>query len=701
VKKSENDFSKSQRKKLQQNVNASVVCETCKRDTESAASITKPVSIMAQTAKSIAQITAQKVASEEELVGNDPSLQYYKHPMKAPIVKTFKTFFKDQLIHNDCKSADIFYNRKKDGWRTASKLPVRSEIVVSSVTQQKQYHTKIGLFSPGSHTVLECLASPIHHAAINNVLVEIKASLERVGLYGYHESIGDNLQEIEQTRACIKYLMISVQRHTQSVQLTFVTQSPRTSRVINALLKDLVDDLVRSTSSASAQVPLHSIWVNHHYASKHCNTVTGRDADDWRLLYSAEEDSAGNVIEFLDDYDANGNLLAMMQDQAATHESEKSSNKTESMKGEGNVEIPTSSVIPVAKVPLYFPPNVFRQANLGVFRTIVYDIRYWLQNALQELRLANIDCLELYGGVGTIGLHCLDLVRRLVCSDENPNNEACFHRSVAAIRKEISSELAKKATYLTGKSADLAKRGLIHQNFDVLIVDPPRKGLEPEVMEQLLMDDSAVADAMDERKRKVSSAAPKNTKKIFSDEDDNTTNGDRDTATSSSATEEAAQPRTLKRLVYVSCGFEAFQRDCQMLTGDETVRRAYIVSQTTSYPTMVSSAFVPGMGGTVHTHYHHVPTTSASDEPKKKKRKTSSQPQETSAPSEMLVSQLLRNQGIDPHQVLAEDASDPSAAVTIPPRKLGKWRLVYAKGYLMFPGANHIETLAIFDRVNP
>ena len=40
--------------------------------------------------------------------------------------------------------------------------------------------------------------------------------------------------------------------------------------------------------------------------------------------------------------------------------------------------------------------------------------------------------LELYGGVGTIGLNVCDLLYSLVSSDENPHKKECFERSIIA-----------------------------------------------------------------------------------------------------------------------------------------------------------------------------------------------------------------------------------------------------------------------------
>ena len=48
-------------------------------------------------------------------------------------------------------------------------------------------------------------------------------------------------------------------------------------------------------------------------------------------------------------------------------------------------------------------------------------------------------CTELYGGVGTIGLNCLDLFSSLNCSDENPYNKLCFEATCGKMKEGMGS----------------------------------------------------------------------------------------------------------------------------------------------------------------------------------------------------------------------------------------------------------------------
>jgi tRNA/tmRNA/rRNA uracil-C5-methylase (TrmA/RlmC/RlmD family) len=114
--------------------------------------------------------------------------------------------------------------------------------------------------------------------------------------------------------------------------------------------------------------------------------------------------------------------------------------------------------------------------------------------------------VELYGGVGTIGLHVVDLVSSLVSSDENPFNEACFNESALELPKDI----AQRVSYKPMNATDMIQSRALDR-ADVIIVDPPRKGLDDTVLRTLCTEASPLL------------------------------------------------------LVYVSCGFDAFQRDCNAL----------------------------------------------------------------------------------------------------------------------------------------
>lgn len=115
--------------------------------------------------------------------------------------------------------------------------------------------------------------------------------------------------------------------------------------------------------------------------------------------------------------------------------------------------------------PLCFHPGCFAQANLNLFERILSD--------LLERILPGKNVIELYGGVGTIGLVALKKSRSLLCVESNPLCEECFLKSA----KNHSAE------YIRGDAKALTEH---LDGQEVLIVDPPRKGIDATLMKKIL-----------------------------------------------------------------------------------------------------------------------------------------------------------------------------------------------------------------------
>lgn len=156
---------------------------------------------------------------------------------------------------------------------------------------------------------------------------------------------------------------------------------------------------------------------------------------------------------------------------------------------------------------------MFGQANIDAFTNIVATIRQYIQAYNKKKDCDKLPtCVELYGGVGTIGLNLCDLFSKFVSSDENPYNKRCFEKTCSS----LSETLSKKCTYISKNATNVIKEAnVLSKECEIIIVDPPRKGLDPYVTESFI-------DA--------------------STKDDGP-----------------------KLLVYVSCGFDAFTRDCNAL----------------------------------------------------------------------------------------------------------------------------------------
>lgn len=143
----------------------------------------------------------------------------------------------------------------------------------------------------------------------------------------------------------------------------------------------------------------------------------------------------------------------------------------------------------------YSPAFTFEQAieQLGISQisqklknlTILYGIRSFFQNNIPMFELALEDIqkqingsnivLELYSGVGSIGLYLSQFVEKVLGVESN--EEAVKFAKKNAILNQINNFdiincIAEKFSY--------------DQDFDTIIVDPPRSGLHPSVIKMIL-----------------------------------------------------------------------------------------------------------------------------------------------------------------------------------------------------------------------
>jgi 23S rRNA (uracil1939-C5)-methyltransferase len=126
----------------------------------------------------------------------------------------------------------------------------------------------------------------------------------------------------------------------------------------------------------------------------------------------------------------------------------------------------------------YFQPQIFRQANLDEFeRGIIPKV---LQNIPRDSVVA-----ELYSGLGTIGLNAAKISKEVFCSDNNEFVDEVFDKCADS----LSEELKEKVFFECMSAEDAVSQGQCDE-AEVLIVDPPRKGLDSAVLD-LLVDKHA------------------------------------------------------------------------------------------------------------------------------------------------------------------------------------------------------------------
>lgn len=449
----------------------------------------------------------------------DPSLQYIKNPINTPLMKECKNYFT-----KICKADFRIYIGSFTGWRTVAKLAVRrSNLHFTNLNKDSKIcPIMIGLFEPGSHKVIKNTGhSTAHHPSINDVVSIVEEVSCVVPITAYDECSGEGL---------LRYLLFGVQRAAATVQLTLVVnmsaeQYHNSSCGVGSDDGTMVHTLINALKSVPKADIFHSIWLHFHQASKHNNAICGRDDDSWHLVYGKHA-----IEETLDI---------------------------------SPPSVDTACASPCPRPVLRFPPMVFRQANLDSFTNIIKSIRNWI--------IPGSSCVELYGGVGTIGLNCLDLLASLDCSDENPYNKSCFDQTLAG----LSDPLAGRARYNSSSAAAVATSGALSR-CDLILVDPPRKGLDEEVLVALLglcgrrcsggsVSGSGASGGGQNKRQKINHHMKFANDYAVDIEKLNAKGSTGFVSTESSSSSPSSKEPKPIRLIYVSCGFKSLMRDANRL----------------------------------------------------------------------------------------------------------------------------------------
>lgn len=402
----------------------------------------------------------------------DPSLEYIDNPLEAPLIQQAKEFFKGKT------SEFPVYLGPKYKWRTLVKLAVRPN---------SKGKLCIGMFAKTSHEIVpDSGTSPLHHPAINRIVQLVEQRARKYNVPAFSEM--DDPRTISTSR--LKYVTASLERSTQKIQLTLICQVPnKDSEEKVGDKEDACDVLCHRLWEEAGNTQLQSLWMHTHPQSfsKHNNAIYAINGGTWKTVFGPHHGAQESICP-----------------------DEQSASLKSVVQSKGEKEAIAKSKFPPT---LYFPPNVFRQANIDAFSKIVQEICEYLNRLRLNSTFPNNpqpSVLELYGGVGTIGLGVAWACScTLICSDENPYNRACFERSAVFFTPD-------QCRYIPHNAMDVVTvphHAKYLKQADWLVVDPPRKGLEPVVCQALC--------------------------------------------------EKALHASVL---IYVSCGFTAFQRDYQFLS---------------------------------------------------------------------------------------------------------------------------------------
>lgn len=117
-----------------------------------------------------------------------------------------------------------------------------------------------------------------------------------------------------------------------------------------------------------------------------------------------------------------------------------------------------------------FHPATFSQAHLSLFEEVLVRIDKWIA--------PNLSILELYAGIGVIGFNIVEQSKEVVCVEINPFASECFQIS----RFKLLLDSQRKISFKLSSSEDAVH---LISGKEVVIVDPPRKGLDRKVVDAL------------------------------------------------------------------------------------------------------------------------------------------------------------------------------------------------------------------------
>lgn len=130
----------------------------------------------------------------------------------------------------------------------------------------------------------------------------------------------------------------------------------------------------------------------------------------------------------------------------------------------------------IKKVELPFHPMSFSQSNLELYERLIEKI----EEEISFLELKRKNILELYAGNGSIGLNLAHRSNKMVLVESNPFSMIFFDK--IALKKEFENII-----FLNKEVRELENE---IDESDIIIADPPRKGLDPEIIKKLLVKDA-------------------------------------------------------------------------------------------------------------------------------------------------------------------------------------------------------------------
>ncbi|GMH15029.1 hypothetical protein Nepgr_016870 [Nepenthes gracilis] len=198
----------------------------------------------------------------------------------------------------------------------------------------------------------------------------------------------------------------------------------------------------------------------------------------------------------------------------------------------------------VGGIDVSLAPSSFAQANTRAFD--------FLLRKLQKYAPHGSSIADLYGGAGVIGLSLAATrkCRSVKCIEINKESKVSFQNTASRLPEYVDSNMS-------WHHADASVEPLSWLvGSDVVVVDPPRKGLDPSVLSALQSISSA----------KCKSETSKSSAVKVKDEKRPWILRAREASVSVQSKTDLVECHSLPQtLIYISCGWDSFKEDCKSL----------------------------------------------------------------------------------------------------------------------------------------
>ncbi|KAJ8750047.1 hypothetical protein K2173_013962 [Erythroxylum novogranatense] len=199
----------------------------------------------------------------------------------------------------------------------------------------------------------------------------------------------------------------------------------------------------------------------------------------------------------------------------------------------------------VGGIDISLAPSSFGQANTQAFNALLRKLQKYVPNGASVA--------DLYAGAGVIGLSLAATrkCRSVKCVEVNKESKLSFEKTV----ERFPNVVERNISWHHADASDEPFSWLM--GSDVIVVDPPRKGLDARLLDAL---QTITTDEKDQK------SSPNSSHQKLKDEKRPWILRAREASVQVGTKTNLGDPQSLPQtLIYISCGWESFKQDCKSL----------------------------------------------------------------------------------------------------------------------------------------